>query len=116
MELSAKRASGGGIAMEFTITAYDDYDDENSNSYGSVSPSRIPRRLRRRLVDVESNSKSQRTVEDIEAKLRDADLRRQVRCFSCFLIIYKPSLALKFSPCGTCLMIMEGLQKMSFFL
>ncbi|KAL1358307.1 hypothetical protein AAHE18_04G022900 [Arachis hypogaea] len=56
---------GGGIAMEFPT------GDEDSFS----SPTRLPKRLRRRLLDTECKSPS--TVEEIEAKLRDADLRRQ---------------------------------------
>ncbi|XP_047315080.1 uncharacterized protein LOC124919019 isoform X2 [Impatiens glandulifera] len=52
-----------GIVMEFPAN-----DDVAS------SPSRIPRRLRRRLLETKSSSPS--SVEEIEAKLRDADLRR----------------------------------------
>ncbi|TKY71365.1 T-complex protein 1 protein 1 [Spatholobus suberectus] len=55
----------GGIALEFPA------GDEESFS----SPTRLPKRLRRRLRDAECKSPS--TVEEIEAKLRDADLRRQ---------------------------------------
>lgn len=55
-----------GIVMEFPV------GDEESPS----SPVRLPKRLRRRLLDTECKSPS--TVEEIEAKLRDADLRRQV--------------------------------------
>ncbi|CAL5329739.1 unnamed protein product [Camellia sinensis] len=51
-----------GVAMEFPAT-----DD-------TASPPRIPRRLRRRLLETKT---SPSTVEEIEAKLRDADLRRQ---------------------------------------
>lgn len=70
VELPAGRAGGGGgIAMEFPVG-----DEEGVSSTPSV-----PKRLRRRLVDVDCKSPS--TVEEIEAKLRDADLRRQV-CFS----------------------------------
>lgn len=60
-----RAAGGGGIAMEFPAG-----DDESFSS-----PPRLPKRLRRRLVDTEYKSPS--TVEEIEAKLRDADLRRQ---------------------------------------
>ncbi|KAK7328295.1 hypothetical protein VNO77_22398 [Canavalia gladiata] len=56
---------GGGIVMEFPA------GDEESFS----SPTRLPKRLRRRLLDAECKSPS--TVEEIEAKLRHADLRRQ---------------------------------------
>ncbi|KAK7412043.1 hypothetical protein VNO78_03489 [Psophocarpus tetragonolobus] len=60
-----RSGGGGGIAMEFPA------GDEESFS----SPTRLPKRLRRRLRDAEC--KSPNTVEEIEAKLRDADLRRQ---------------------------------------
>ena len=66
VELPEGRAGGGGIAMEFPA------GDEDSFS----SPPRLPKRLRRRLLDAECKSPS--TVEEIEAKLRDADLRRHV--------------------------------------
>lgn len=67
MELPDGRASGGGgVVMEFPV------GEEESLS----SPARLPKRLRRRLLDAECKSPS--TVEEIEAKLRDADLRRQV--------------------------------------
>ncbi|KAF5936796.1 hypothetical protein HYC85_024302 [Camellia sinensis] len=52
-----------GVAMEFLAT-----DD-------TASPPRIPPRLQRRLSESKTSSPS--TVEEIEAKLRDADLRRQ---------------------------------------
>nr|KYP63183.1 T-complex protein 11-like protein 1 [Cajanus cajan] len=60
-----RSGGGGGIAMEFPA------GDEESFS----SPTRLPKRLRRRLRGAECKSPS--TVEEIEAKLRDADLRRQ---------------------------------------
>lgn len=46
---------------------------------GDTSPSRarIPRRIRRRLLEGKSSG-GRSSVEEIEAKLRDADLRRQV--------------------------------------
>lgn len=40
------------------------------------SPSRIPRRIQRRFRH--SRSRGRTSMEDIEAKLRDADLRRKV--------------------------------------
>ncbi|XP_054778004.1 uncharacterized protein LOC129286000 [Prosopis cineraria] len=64
VELPMRRAGGGGIAMEFPAG-----DEEVVQS-----PPRLPKRLRRRLLDVD---KSPSTIEEIEAKLRDADLRRQ---------------------------------------
>lgn len=60
-----RSGAGGGIAMEFPA------GDEESFS----SPTRLPKRLRRRLRGAECKSPS--TVEEIQAKLRDADLRRQ---------------------------------------
>ena len=52
-------------------------DDSGATSFSSSSSSpKLPRRLRRRLS--ESKSPQNFTVEDIEAKLRHADLRRQV--------------------------------------
>ncbi|XP_059653509.1 uncharacterized protein LOC132300457 [Cornus florida] len=53
-----------GIAMDFPA----------SDCTPSSSPRTMPRRLRRRLLESKS---SPSTVEEIEAKLRDADLRRQ---------------------------------------
>lgn len=55
-----------GIVMEFPVG-----DDESLSS----SPVRLPKRLRRRLLDTECKSPS--SVEEIEAKLRDAEIRRQ---------------------------------------
>lgn len=62
MELSDGRG-GGGIVMEIPEESFS-------------SPTTLPKRLRRRLRGAECKSPS--TVEEIEAKLRDADLRRQV--------------------------------------
>ncbi|KAJ0972842.1 hypothetical protein J5N97_020801 [Dioscorea zingiberensis] len=55
-----KGGTGGGIAMEFPA--------------GEPS-GRVPRRIRRRLM--ESRGSGPSSVEEIEAKLREADLRRQ---------------------------------------
>lgn len=54
-----------GIVMEFPIG-----DDESLSS-----PVRLPKRLRRRLLDTECKSPS--SVEEIEEKLRHAQIRRQ---------------------------------------
>ncbi|XP_030539410.1 uncharacterized protein LOC115747397 [Rhodamnia argentea] len=64
METPEKRVAG--IALDFPAT-----DGAASYSW----PPRMPRRLRRRLLA--ECSKSPASVEEIEAKLRDADLRRQ---------------------------------------
>lgn len=66
METPEKRVAG--IALDFPATV-----EAASESYSW--PPRIPRRLRRRLLA--ECSKSPTSVEEIEAKLRDADLRRQ---------------------------------------
>ncbi|THG16463.1 hypothetical protein TEA_010230 [Camellia sinensis var. sinensis] len=60
---SSEAGRVAGVAMEFPAT-----DD-------TASPPRIPPRLQRRLSESKTSSPS--TVEEIEAKLRDADLRRQ---------------------------------------
>ncbi|GAB2245225.1 hypothetical protein Droror1_Dr00000718 [Drosera rotundifolia] len=60
-------SGGGAIAICFPAN---DVDDVNSSS-----PVRMPKRLRRRLMM--SEARSPVTGEEIEAKLRDADLRRQ---------------------------------------
>lgn len=60
----------GGTVMQFQVA--------EAGSY--TWPPRIPTRLRRRLL---VQCKRPRTAEEIEAKLRLADLRRQVR--PCFL-------------------------------
>nr|GME14309.1 uncharacterized protein LOC109175489 [Ipomoea batatas] len=56
-----------GIALSFPV---------NDSDTGCMqSTPRLPRRLRRRLLEAKSPST---TAQDIEAKLRDAELRRQV--------------------------------------
>ncbi|CAL0325057.1 unnamed protein product [Lupinus luteus] len=60
-ELPAYRSAGGGIAMEFPA--------------GNADPKAPPTRLRQRLLNVDC--KSHVTVEEIETKLREADLRRE---------------------------------------
>ncbi|CAL5434420.1 unnamed protein product [Camellia sinensis] len=62
---SSKAGRVAGVAMEFPTT-----DD-------TASLQRITRRLQRRLSESKTSSPS--TVEEIEAELRDADLRRQVQ-------------------------------------
>lgn len=53
------------VAMEFPTNSTEE------------SPSRVPRRIRRRLLEAKSSS-SPSSVEAIEAKLREADRRREV--------------------------------------
>ena len=63
---------GGAMVMDFPL------DDSGATSFSSSSSSspKLPLRLRRRLS--KSKSPQNCTIEDIEAKLRHADLRRQV--------------------------------------
>ncbi|CAK9175692.1 unnamed protein product [Ilex paraguariensis] len=68
MEVGVESAGNGkvaGIAMDFPA----------SDGTASSSPSRMPRRLRRRFSETKTASPT--SVEEIEAKLRGADLRRQ---------------------------------------
>ncbi|KAJ0513942.1 putative T-complex 11 protein [Helianthus annuus] len=58
----------GGVAMEFPAV----------DGAGLSSPPTLPPRLRRRLTETKASPSS---VEEIEAKLRDADLRRQVKFY-----------------------------------
>ena len=66
---------GGAMVMDFPL------DDSGATSFSSSSSSspKLPRRLRWRLS--ESKSPQNCTIEDIEAKLHHADLRRQVSLF-----------------------------------
>ncbi|KAJ8442860.1 hypothetical protein Cgig2_022226 [Carnegiea gigantea] len=60
---SSERMAEAGVALSFPAT----------DSTSPPSPSKLPRRLRRRLCECRSPS----TAEEIEAKLKEADLRRQ---------------------------------------
>lgn len=60
------RMVASGIVMEFPV----------SDGVTVCSPVKMPPRLRRRLSETKTSAPS--TVEEIEAKLRGADLRRQV--------------------------------------
>ena len=66
---------GGAMVMDFPL------DDSGATLFSSSSSSspKLPLRLRRRLS--KSKSPQNCTIEDIEAKLRHADLRRQVSLF-----------------------------------
>ncbi|CAN1305336.1 T-complex protein 11-like protein 1 [Linum perenne] len=56
-----------GIVLDFPMT----------DAPPSSSPPRIPKRLRKRMLETKASPIS--SVEEIEAKLRDADLRRQAK-------------------------------------
>ncbi|KAH9751389.1 T-complex protein 11 [Citrus sinensis] len=72
MESSEGVRPAAGVAMEFPVS---DEKAAETTSFSSATATRVPRRLRKRLLA--ECSKSPCTVEEIEAKLRHADLRRQ---------------------------------------
>ncbi|KAF5743792.1 hypothetical protein HS088_TW08G00380 [Tripterygium wilfordii] len=66
MESPETGRMAGGIVLDFPVRDY--------TAPISATPLRVPKRLRERLV---TECKTPSTVEEIEAKLRDADLRRE---------------------------------------
>ncbi|MCL7051091.1 hypothetical protein MKW94_022077, partial [Papaver nudicaule] len=58
-----------GISIDLSET------DSSSLLFSELAPPKVPRRLRKRLL--ESKNSSATTVEEIESKLKEADLRRQ---------------------------------------
>lgn len=58
----------GGISLSFPA-------NEDDINVTTSSPKTLPRRLRRRLLE----PKSPVSAEEIDSKLREADLRRQVK-------------------------------------
>ncbi|OAY63776.1 T-complex protein 11-like protein 1 [Ananas comosus] len=67
---------GGGVDFPAAV-AMDFPAEAPSSSSSAAEPAKVPRRLRRRLLAARSGSAS--SVGEIEAKLREADLRRQER-------------------------------------
>ncbi|XP_020112164.1 uncharacterized protein LOC109726781 isoform X2 [Ananas comosus] len=65
---------GGGVDFPAAV-AMDFPAEAPSSSSSAAKPAKVPRRLRRRLLEARSGSAS--SVGEIEAKLREADLRRQ---------------------------------------
>ena len=65
-----------GIAMDFPVT----------DGAMSCSPPKMPSRLLRRMSDPKTSTPP--TVEQIEAKLRHAHLRRQVTCPSADFLFF----------------------------
>lgn len=65
-EASPEKLAVNGVAMSFPV-------NDSCSSPTSLSPSKLPRRLRRRL----SECKTPSSAEEIDAKLKEADLRRQ---------------------------------------
>lgn len=82
---------GTGIALNFPANDGDDETTTSSPSSSSHSPPKLPRRLRRRLM--QQQSKTPITAEEIESKLTQARLRRQVAPLSLSL-----TLALRIGP------------------
>ncbi|CAL1352601.1 unnamed protein product [Linum trigynum] len=62
---TVKKVAASGIALDFPVT----------DAPSSSSPPRIPKRLRKRMLEAKTSPVS--SVQEIEAKLRDADLRRR---------------------------------------
>lgn len=87
MESSEGVRPAAGVAMEFPVS---DEKAAETTSFSSATATatvtRVPRRLRKRLLA--ECSKSPCTVEEIEAKLRHADLRRQVFIFNFTFIFF----------------------------
>ena len=81
MDAESPRASGGtitAVALEFPAG-----DPASTSS----APVKVPRRIRRRLLEARSGSPPT-SVEEIEAKLKEADLRRQVSNTSFYFGIF----------------------------
>ncbi|GMY22792.1 t-complex protein 11-like protein 1 [Fagus crenata] len=78
---SAEREAKLGMVMEFSL------DDGGVAAVSFSSSPKLPRRLRRRLS--ESKTPQKCTIQDIEAKLRHADLRRQIVDVGLNLVVYK---------------------------
>ena len=68
VELTGTDRVVSGIVLSFPV------NDDTASSSSSSQPPKVPRRLRRRLLEPKIPS----TAEEIEAKLRGAHLRRQV--------------------------------------
>ncbi|KAH9318454.1 hypothetical protein KI387_020223 [Taxus chinensis] len=64
--------SVAAVAFEVLVAEW----NANNNSNGHGSPQSVPKRLRRRLMEAAENKPSS-TLQEIQAKLKEADLRRQ---------------------------------------
>lgn len=73
---SPEVAGGTATAVAFEFPA-----DGHTTATLSSAPVKIPRRIRKRLLEAKSGSSPPSSVEEIEARLREADLRRQVSAF-----------------------------------
>lgn len=78
--MSTSEIKSDGTALYISTT------DDNTASSQPLNTPKLPGRLRRRLLECKSSPVS---AQDIDAKLRDADLRRQVCSLS--LIFCLPS-------------------------
>lgn len=86
MESSEGVRPAAGVAMEFPVSD-EKAAETTSFSSATATATRVPRRLRKRLLA--ECSKSPCTVEEIEAKLRHADLRRQVFILNFTFIFFR---------------------------
>ncbi|KAK9110144.1 hypothetical protein Sjap_018204 [Stephania japonica] len=69
---AAETGGAAGVAMEFPVN---DPSQSSCSSSPPPPPPKVPRRIKQRLMECRSPSAT--TAEEIEAKLREADLRRQ---------------------------------------
>lgn len=90
MESSEGVRPAAGVAMEFPVSdekAAETTSFSSATATATAAATRVPRRLRKRLLA--ECSKSPCTVEEIEAKLRHADLRRQVFIFNFTFMFFR---------------------------
>lgn len=88
MESSEGVRPAAGVAMEFSVSDEKAAETTSfSSATATATATRVPRRLRKRLLA--ECSRSPCTVEEIEAKLRHADLRRQVFIFNFTFIFFR---------------------------
>jgi hypothetical protein len=75
---------GGGVVIDFPV----------SDKVSFSSPRRIPKNLQKRLLEAKTPTTS--SVEEIEAKLRHAHLRRQVLYYYYYYYYYNSTLSVSF--------------------
>lgn len=92
MDAELPESCGAATAVAFELPAA-----------SSSAPVKIPRRIRRRLLEAKRGSSPPSSVEEIEAKLKEADLRRQVPNF--FLSLFREILDFIFVNFGFCLIV-----------
>lgn len=95
--MESPESGGAATAVAFEFPAGDPATSSSS------APVKIPRRIRRRLLEAKRGSSPPSSVEEIEAKLKEADLRRQVPNF--FLSLFREILDFIFVNFGFCLIV-----------